>query len=303
SNSFLEFVAPRRVEVRSETLAAAAVGPRQVAIAAYCSSVSTGTELKVFRGEFGDGSAALDTTIPDMAGQTMTYPMRYGYSLVGRVVHCGAEVERPEGLLGRLVFAFSPHASVVVVDYDSVMLVPEGIAAEDAIYVPAVETALSLVQDACPRVGERVAVFGQGMIGLLVTAILSRGHGNVGVGSVTAVDILPARRAAALRRAGATRACDPTALAAEGDDNAFDVCVEVSGSPRGLQSAVDRAGYGGRVVLGSWYGAAPATLRLGLDFHRSHVTLQASQVSRVAAALSDRWDKARRFRAAWTLVR
>lgn len=42
----------------------------------------------------------------------------------------------------------------------------QGIAAEDAVYLPAVETALSLVHDVHPRVGESVAVFGQGMIGL-----------------------------------------------------------------------------------------------------------------------------------------
>ncbi|CAN0485478.1 unnamed protein product, partial [Discosporangium mesarthrocarpum] len=42
---------------------------------------------------------------------------------------------------------------------------PQGIAPEDAVYLPAVETALSLVQDTRPVLGERVVVFGQGMIG------------------------------------------------------------------------------------------------------------------------------------------
>lgn len=41
----------------------------------------------------------------------------------------------------------------------------QGIEPEDAVYLPAVETALSLVHDVHPRVGESVAVFGQGMIG------------------------------------------------------------------------------------------------------------------------------------------
>lgn len=41
----------------------------------------------------------------------------------------------------------------------------QGIEAEDAVYLPAVETALSLVHDVHPRVGESVVVFGQGMIG------------------------------------------------------------------------------------------------------------------------------------------
>lgn len=46
-----------------------------------------------------------------------------------------------------------------------VFVFAKGISAEDAIYLPAVETALSLVHDVHPRVGESVAVFGQGMIG------------------------------------------------------------------------------------------------------------------------------------------
>ena len=41
----------------------------------------------------------------------------------------------------------------------------QGIDPEDAVYLPAVETALSLVHDVHPRIGESVAVFGQGMIG------------------------------------------------------------------------------------------------------------------------------------------
>lgn len=41
----------------------------------------------------------------------------------------------------------------------------QGIEPEDAVYLPAVETALSLVHDVHPRVGEKVSVFGQGMIG------------------------------------------------------------------------------------------------------------------------------------------
>jgi threonine dehydrogenase-like Zn-dependent dehydrogenase len=59
------------------------------------------------------------------------------------------------------VFAFAAHGSHAVVGVDAAMLVPDGIAAEDACYLPAVETALSLVQDARVIVGETVAVFGQ----------------------------------------------------------------------------------------------------------------------------------------------
>lgn len=59
-----------------------------------------------------------------MAGESMSYPLRYGYSLVGRVAKCGGDVD-PEKFLGKLVFAFSPHSSWVLADADGVMLVPE----------------------------------------------------------------------------------------------------------------------------------------------------------------------------------
>ena len=49
---------------------------------------ASGTELKVFRGDFDDG-AQLDTSIASMAEDKMSYPLAYGYSLVGKVVRVG----------------------------------------------------------------------------------------------------------------------------------------------------------------------------------------------------------------------
>jgi len=71
----------------------------------------------------------------------------------------------------------------------------------------------------------------------------------------------------------------------------------------GLQTALDLVGLGGRVVLGSLFGEGAVPLRLGMRFHRSGVSLQASQVSLVPPELSTRWTKERRFGLAWDLVR
>lgn len=59
-----------------------------------------------------------------MAGESMSYPLRYGYSLVGRVAKCGEGVD-PEKFIGKVVFTFSPHSSWVVADVGGVSLVPE----------------------------------------------------------------------------------------------------------------------------------------------------------------------------------
>lgn len=44
----------------------------------------------------------------------------------------------------------------------------------DAAFLPSMETALSLVMDARPVVGEKVAVVGQGLIGQLVAAVMAK---------------------------------------------------------------------------------------------------------------------------------
>ena len=254
--------------------------------------------MKVYKGQFDD--AALDVNIKGMENERMAYPLAYGYCLVGRIVQCGSNVSK-ETYLGQLAFTFAAHATHVVTSVDGIQLVPPDISAQDAIFMPSVETALSLVHDAQVRVGENVAVFGQGLIGLLVTAILRMNHnpstysGNYGI--ITTFDALPDRLAASSQM-GSTQALLPG-----GFRGPFDVTIEVSGNSRALQSAIDRTADGGKVVIGSWYGNADVSLKLGMEFHRSHKTIITSQVSELPASVSGLWDKRRRFGLAWDLVR
>lgn len=136
------------------------LSPDQVEIESIYSLISSGTELKIFSGSFD--SSSLDVNIKGMADKSMEYPLAYGYSLVGRVVACGSNVEDAQSLIGKLVFTFSPHSSRVIVDRDAIHIVPDGITAEDAVFFPSVETAVSLVHDANVRLGENVGVYGQG---------------------------------------------------------------------------------------------------------------------------------------------
>jgi threonine dehydrogenase-like Zn-dependent dehydrogenase len=253
--------------------------------------ISSGTELKIFNGLFDD--AALDVTIKGMKDERMAYPLAYGYCLVGHVIKCGSAVSTDH--VGKLVFSFSPHATHVVTDIENVHFVPGGISPEDAMFMPAVETALSIVHDAHPRVGENIAVYGQGLIGLLVTAVL--GLQNQSFGTTTVFDAIPDRLAAGARL-GASQALLPG-----GSEGPFDVSIEVSGNWRALQSAIDHTSNGGRIIIGSWYGSSDVNLKLGIDFHRSHKTIRTSQVSDIPADLLGTWNKERRFRLTWELVK
>ena len=301
----IEFQAPRQVGKTMntwDTAHDAHLGPNDVEVESICSLISSGTELKIFNGSFDE--AQLDVNIKGMEDAQMAYPLAYGYSLVGRVTRCGSAVPDADELVGRLVFTFSPHSSHVIVDRNAVQLVPRGICAEDAIFMPSVETALSLVHDAHVRVGENVSVFGQGLIGLLVTGLLSLSTSaqslpSAHFGTITAFDTITDRLAASSKM-GASQALLPTEATKAGP---FDVSIEVSGNARALQSAIDNTSSGGRIIVGSWYGNADVNLKLGIDFHRSHKTIKTSQVSEIPAELTALWSKERRFRLTWELVK
>lgn len=257
--------------------------------------------MKIFRGEFDD-NANLDVNIEDIKGKRMSYPLSYGYCMVGKVVDFGSETNLKEG---QLVFTFSNHATHILTDASSVQIIPDGIDPKDAIFMPSIETALSIVHDANVKVGENVAVYGQGIIGLLVTALLRRSKNfsaenpSSSFDIITCFDMIPNRLAAASYM-GASQALVPNR-----NPPVFscDVSIEVSGNARALQSAIDNTCDGGKIIIASYYGNRDVSLKLGIDFHRSHKSIQSSQVSEIPAKLSRLWSKQRRFALTWGLVK
>jgi threonine dehydrogenase-like Zn-dependent dehydrogenase len=163
------------------------------------------------------------------------------------------------------------------------------------------ETAVNLVHDGAPLLGERVVVFGQGIVGLLATALLSK----LSPALLITLDRHELRRQASLA-AGAHVSLDP--LAAEtagalsellnGEPTGADLVFELSGVPQALNQAIEAAGFDGRIVVGSWYGTKSAPLDLGGRFHRQRIRMISSQVSTIRPGLSGRWTKSRRFEVA-----
>lgn len=270
----------------------------EVLVETTVSAVSAGTELLVYRDAIDDGVAA-DETLPALDG-TFSYPIRYGYAAVGRVTAVGDDVD-PEWR-GRTVFGFNPHESHFTAHPADLLVVPDGLDPERAALFANTETALNFMLDSTPRFGERVGVFGQGVVGLLTTALLARSP----VARVVAVEPLPRRRELAAA-VGADATVDPT----DADPAAvirdlvgdLDLAIEVSGRPETLEAAVAATGYGGRIVVGSWYGTKRADIGLDTHFHRDRLTIRSSQVSSISPELRGRWDRDRRREIAWRLLR
>jgi 2-desacetyl-2-hydroxyethyl bacteriochlorophyllide A dehydrogenase len=291
------FTSPSRVSVSEEALPELA--PDQVLVQTLYSAISPGTELLVYRGQFPQ-DLPVDESIPSLMGE-FRYPLHYGYSAVGQVVAAGSQVE--PGWEGQLVFAFQPHTSHFLATPQELMVLPADIPPDEAVFLPNMETAVNLVLDGAPLVGERVAVFGQGVVGLLTAALLAQ----FPLASLVTLDRYPLRRKASLE--GGSSAClDPEALDALEQlrlrqPGGADLIYELSGSPVALDQAIAAVAYSGRVVVGSWYGSKRAALDLGGRFHRSRIRLISSQVSSLAPELSGRWTKRRRFEVTWTMLR
>lgn len=297
----LLFTAPRQIVIEEENLPP--LKADQLLVQSEASAISAGSEMLIYRGEMPAGIAT-DETISALAGR-LEYPLPYGYAVVGRVVEQGGAVK--EDWRGRLVFAFQPHASHFIAAVEELLPLPAGMDPKTALFFPNMETAVSLVMDGRPVIGEQAAVFGQGVVGLLATALLAR----LPLASLVTVDAYRLRRQWS-RHFGADAALDPNGpdmaaqllhrLQGQRPYRGADLVYELSGNPQALSAALEAAGYHGRVIVGSWYGQKEARLNLGGRFHRDHIRIVSSQVSHLAPIWLGRWNKARRQGVAWEML-
>ncbi len=280
------FGGPRRVEIRQEP--AASVGPHDVRVCALVSGVSAGSELLVYR---GSAPSELQPDLPTVSGD-FGFPIKFGYASVGRVAEVGPRVR--ELAVDDLVFVHHPHQTEYVVPADYPVRLPDDLPVDLGVFVANLETAVTVVLDAHPRLGEAVLVTGQGVVGLLITMLLRR----AGATPIVTADLHERRRVASVAN-GANHALAVDAGLVDAVRQltgglGVDVAVEVSGSPAALQACIDAAAFGGTVVVASWYGRRDVRLNLGDNFHRRRLRLVSSQVSTLDPALTPRWDRARR---------
>jgi 2-desacetyl-2-hydroxyethyl bacteriochlorophyllide A dehydrogenase len=281
----LWFTAPRRAELREETILPP--GPGEVRVEAIASAVSAGTEMLVYRGEVPQG---LPLDLATLEG-SYAFPIKYGYAATGRVLDTGPDVKHL--LAGDAVFVHHPHQKVFVVPSTMPIRLPDDLDPLLGVFFANLETALNVVHDTPVRLGETALVLGGGVVGLLVVRLLRL----AGAGRTIVVDPLERRRKLALA-AGAEDVFGPEEanerIPEVTGGRGADVAVEVSGSGAALQAAIDAVATEGTVVVASWYGTKPIALDLGRHFHRGRVRLRSSQVGRLNPELAPRWDRTRR---------
>ena len=298
------------------------LGPRQIRIRTEFASPKHGTELVGYRDDPAAGrpyDPVWGAVMPS-AGGGATFPRRLGNMATGTVTEVGPDVARFR--VGDRVFGHFPIRETQTVDEQHADAVPAGMSAETAICLDPLVMAMAM-RDVAIRLGDRVAVFGLGAIGLMAIQLARLD----GADSVIAVDPIRARREVALRL-GADTAVDPLAddgdaglairrLTRRGDENlpvppegtripggyrermtqasqlGVDVAVEVSGSATALHHAVRSTRFGGTVCVLSFYGGGAADLRLGEEFHINQLTLVSARAESLPMRDYPAWDLAR----------
>jgi 2-desacetyl-2-hydroxyethyl bacteriochlorophyllide A dehydrogenase len=274
-------VAPGRGEIRRELLLPPT--DADVVVQTLFSGISRGTEALVFGGHVPQ-SEWTRMRAPFQEGE-FPGPVKYGYANVGRV-ECG-----PAEIKGRPVFVLYPHQTRYVVPASAVHVLPADVPPARAILAANLETALNGVWDANPKTGDRVVVIGAGTVGCLVAWITSRIQGC----KVQLVDVN-------LRRERVAQALGVSFAQPDDTMRDVDIVIHASGSPEGLQHALEVAGFEATIVEMSWFGDRQVPLPLGGSFHSRRLSIKSSQVGQVAASQRARWDTRRRMAHALSLL-
>lgn len=268
-------VAPDRGEIRPTGEGAG--GPDDVPVRAQVSGISRGTEALVFRGRVPPSQYAA-MRCPFQEGD-FPGPVKFGYAMAGETAE------------GRRVFCLYPHQTRFAVPASALLPIPDAVPTRRAVLAANMETAVNALWDGAPRLGDRIAVVGAGVVGCLVAALAVRHPAT----RVEVIDVNPARRSI-VESLGAAFA-GPEAAAGEAD-----LVFHASGSAAGLDTALRLAAFEATVVEMSWYGDRPVGVSLGEAFHSRRLTLKSSQVGAVAPARRHRYSRRDRLALALSLL-
>ena len=207
----------------------------------------------------------------DRVFKRLNEPLPLGYCNAGEVMEVGDGVT--EFQKGDRVASAGRHAEVVCVPKHLCARIPDGVSDEDAAFTVLASIALQGIRLVQPALGERIVVFGAGLIGL-VTIQLLRANGC----EVLAID-LDAQRLALARTFGAqpchATTSDPITMAQTWSKGAGVDAVLITASAKTdliVQQAAEMCRKRGRIVL---VGVVGLNLRRS-DFYKKELSFQVS---------------------------
>jgi threonine dehydrogenase-like Zn-dependent dehydrogenase len=287
------FTAPRTVGFMEEE--DRPLEGHEVRLRTLYSGISAGTELTAFRGTNPYLNRRWDESLRlfmnDPQHESIQYPLKaWGYEEVGEVIEVGSSVE--DIPLGSVVYGTWGHRTthIVTAYYARERLMPDGVDPLLGIFSQIGAIALNGILDSAIRLGETVAVFGLGTVGLLVAQLA-----KLSGAEVVGVDLVPLRLRLA-REIGIDHVIDGSegsaaeAIKAITKGRGADVCIEASGAAMALNEAIRACAYSSKVVTLGFFQGNAMGLFLGEEFHHNRVNIVCSQISGQAPELQHRWN-------------
>jgi len=279
------------------------LGPEQVRIRSEFSAAKHGTEMAFYKGYAAhrgryDREMGLFTMQPPApaapAAGRRPGPAGAGVGnmTVGPVIEVGSGVTALAP--GDRVLIHGGFRATHVRPAAACWKIPPELSWKSAVCLDPADFAFGAIRDGHVRVGDAVAIFGMGAIGLMGVQIARA----AGASPVIAVEPLGHRRELAAR-VGADLVLDPAACdagleirRATGRRGA-DVAIEYSGSPQALQAALRGVAYGGNVVAGAFPPPYGAGLDLGAEAHINRPNIIFSRSCSQPDRDHPRWDEGR----------
>ncbi len=271
-----EFVvtAPRQISFREYT--EPPLEPNDVRVRAIVSGIKHGTEMTLYRGQSPFLNKMFDPTYRMfMPRESQSqFPMNLGSWLVGEVIEAGSAVTRFK--VGDRVHGGMSHRPTNVRPEETLYPLAKDMKPETALFTDPAIFALGAVHDAQIKVGDRVAIFGMGALGLLAVQIARLS----GAEAIFAVDTIDARLELAHAfgaEAGFNPArCDP-ALEIKNltGKKGVDVAIDISGAYPALHTAIRCIQMCGLVVSASYFSGTPQ-IELGAEWHHNRPTFISS---------------------------
>jgi 2-desacetyl-2-hydroxyethyl bacteriochlorophyllide A dehydrogenase len=277
----LWYTAPGRAELRESELPVPTGS--EVLVRMLYSGLSRGTERLIFEGKVPTSEYAR-MRAPMQLGD-FPFPVKYGYAAVGRVENGSSAFD------GKAVFALHPHQDFFVIPKAALVPLPDGVPPRRGVLAANLETALNVLWDGEARAGQKIAVVGGGLLGLLTAALAVTPFGA----KVTVVDKEP-------RREKLAHAMGAAFATPESSPHSNDLVVHTSASEAGLALALDIAAFEAAVIEASWYGDRNVSVPLGGAFHSQRLRLVSSQVGAVAPSQRGRYTHRQRMEEALTLL-
>jgi len=178
---------------------------------------------------------------------------------------------------------------------------PPGMPWQAAVCLDPATVALGGIRDGNVRVGDRVAVFGLGAIGLMAVQLAK----VAGASLVIGLDPIAGRRDVG---EATDLVLDPTEVDAGLEirratgGQGVDVAIETSGSPRALHQAIRGLAFGGTVAITAWYNEFRGGLDLGREAHLNRPSFVFTRAESEPHRDHPRWNNRRLADAAWALL-